>query len=163
MGSATLVRLEQYAKAMSPILVTEAGIVTFARLVQPLKALTPMLVTVPGIVTLVRLLQVSKAAAGMLSVPFAISTAPSASGVFQQPASHPAKQAAEAASTINHRRRSDLRAHAVDVLVAAAAAAVATTALLDRNRRRRGSGFVMAMYMAGWKSWPFWMIFEFLR
>ena len=99
----------------------------------------------------------------MLSVPFAISTAPSASGGIEQRASHPAKHAAEAASTINHRRRSDLQAHAVDVLVAAAAAAVATTALLDRNRRRRGSGFVMAMYMAGWKSWPFWMIFEFLR
>ena len=45
------VREEQLAKAMSPILVTELGIVTEVRLVQQLKAYPSILVTELGIVT----------------------------------------------------------------------------------------------------------------
>ena len=42
------VREEQLAKAMSPILVTELGIVTEERLVQPKKVRYPILVTELG-------------------------------------------------------------------------------------------------------------------
>ena len=48
------VREEQLAKAMSPIPVTELGIVTEVRLVQPLKAPCSIHVTELGIVTEVR-------------------------------------------------------------------------------------------------------------
>ena len=54
-------RLLQPEKALSPILVTELGIVTEVRLLQPQKASLPILVTELGIVTEVRLLQPWKA------------------------------------------------------------------------------------------------------
>ena len=52
-----LVRLVQFLKALSPMLVTLLGIVMLVRLMQNSKALSPMLVTPSGIVILVRLVQ----------------------------------------------------------------------------------------------------------
>jgi hypothetical protein len=52
-----LVRLVHNMKAVSPILVTPAGILMDVRLVQYLKAQLPILVTPLGISILVRLLQ----------------------------------------------------------------------------------------------------------
>ena len=53
-------RLLQPEKALSPILVTELGIVTEVRPLQFSKAPSPILVTELGIVTEVRLLQCKK-------------------------------------------------------------------------------------------------------
>ena len=68
------VKLLQYWKAYSPILVTELGIVIDVKLLQPLKVLFPILVTELGIVTEVKLLQQEKASLPILVTEFGMVT-----------------------------------------------------------------------------------------
>ena len=55
------VNFAQYAKAISPILVTEVGIVTSFRFAQPLNAPLPIVFTEFEIVTLLKFSQLEKA------------------------------------------------------------------------------------------------------
>ena len=69
-GIVISVRLPQFLKARTPILVTLFGIVISVRLLHSSNACTPILVTLPGIVISVRLLQAIKAPFPMLVTGF---------------------------------------------------------------------------------------------
>jgi hypothetical protein len=63
------VRPEQFWKTLSPILVTELGIITDVRPVQPENAFSPMLLTDSGIVTEISPEQAEKAEQAIPFVP----------------------------------------------------------------------------------------------